>query len=125
MATKPDKQINAADKTFVTATISTEADGLSDAIDLGGGRLSSISMSTAWTAASMTFKGSAGSTSEMRSLYSSTGGEITYTVDASRIIPVEENFSGLRYLQLCSYTSTGAVVQAAARPIQLGLSKEK
>ena len=117
--------ITASSRTFVSATVTTAADGLSDVIDLGGAKLCSIQMSTTWTAAGLTFLGSASSTDKMCSVYHTTGTvELTYGTSASLAHVVDPAFfAGLRYLQLRSGISGAAVAQAAARTIVLGLIK--
>lgn len=123
MATFPNVKIPSLNS-HVTVTISTEADGLSDIIDLGGHNPNSYCMSTAWTAASMTFRGSHRSTDHMYDIYTSTGGEVTHTVDASRLVTFATvaQFEGLRYIQFRSGTAAVPVAQAAAREICVGVS---
>lgn len=123
MATFPIVPGPSSHKTRATLTISTAADGLSDILDCGGLHVSSYCMSTAWTAASMTFRGSHSSTDNMYDIYSSTGGELTHTVDASRLITfdIRTMFEGVRYLQFRSGTAAVPVAQAAARSICAGL----
>ena len=109
---------------YATVTITTEADGLSNIIDLGGHNPNSYCMSTDWTAASMTFRGSHSSTNVMRDIYSSTGGELTHTVDGNRLVTFATvaQFDGLRYIQFRSGTAALPVAQAAARSLCFGLS---
>lgn len=109
-------------RAIATATVTTSTDGLSDVVDLGGGCLVSIEMSTVgWTAASMTFRGSNQSSAAMRDLHYN-GSELTYTTTASLAMTFPpENLAGLRFLQLRSGTAATPVAQGAARSVVLGL----
>lgn len=112
-------------KTFRSVSISTSADGLSAEIDLTGYAVRSIEMSTGWTAANLTFQGSAyNSTNTLRNIYSSTAGiELTYVTTAGRIISVDPNsLAGIRRLKLRSGTSGTPVAQSAVRTLVLGLA---
>lgn len=111
-------------KAYAAVNMSTAADGLSDILDLGGHDIHSYCMSTAWTAASMTFRGSHRSTDFMYDIYTSTGGELTHTVDANRLITFANipQFEGLRFIQFRSGTAAVPVAQAAARTLCIGLS---
>lgn len=123
MATNPIKNVG-GHKTYVTATITTETDGLSDVIDLGGLTLHSIQTSTAWTNANITFNVSALSSGTLTTMRHTTAcTELTYATSVDYNIAVDPYlFNGLRYIQLYSNTSTGTVIQAAARSIVLGLN---
>lgn len=109
-------------KSYAELTISTAADGLSPVLDLGGHDIRSYCMSTDWTAASMTFRGSHRSTDLMYDIYTSTGGELTHTVAANQLITFVAQFEGLRYIQFRSGTAALPVAQAAARTLCIGLS---
>jgi hypothetical protein len=124
MATNPIKNVG-GHKTTVTATISTETDGLSDVIDLGGYAVHTIQTSTAWTAANIAFNASALSSGTLTSLRHTTAcTQLAYATTVDYNIAVDPYlFNGVRYLQLASRNSTdGAVVQAAERSIVLGLN---
>ncbi len=124
MATQPIVKYG-GHKTYVAASVTTAADGLSDAIDIGGYSLKSIQISTAWTTADLTFRASAKTTDEMMSVYHTTAGtELTYTSSASYAISVNPViFEGFRYVQLRSGIDGSAVAQAAAREVILGLDR--
>ena len=124
MATQPNTPGTPSRRTYATATVTTAADGLSDVVDLGGLALSSIQMSTTWTAANLTFKGSASSSAVMNSIYHTTATvELTYLTSASIAHIVDPAFfAGIRFLQLRSGTSATPVAQAAARSVIIGLS---
>ena len=111
-------------KTYASLNVSTEADGLSDILDLGGHDIRSFCISSGWTAASVTFRGAHRSTDYMFDIYTSTGGELAYTVDASRLVLLDGvgRFEGLRYIQFRSGTVAVPVAQAAARTLCIGLS---
>lgn len=111
---------------LATVQISTAADGRSDIIDLTGLTLSSIQMSTAWTAAALGLRASVdGSTANMADVYGSTGDLYYFTTTASRVLIFDPSrFSGIQKIQLVSLTTAGvAVAQAATRTIKLGLSE--
>lgn len=113
-------------KTYATAIITTEADGLSDVIDLGGLQLNSVQMSTAgWTNAGLTFRGSAKSSDEMQSIYHTTAAiELNYASSASYAVSVDPKlFAGYRFIQLRSGVDGTAVAQAAARSVILGMDR--
>ena len=105
---------------FASLTVTTEADGLSDVIDLNGDTLSSIQMSTAWTDAAITFRGALDSTSNMMDVFTSTGLEVSYTTTDNRTLNFDPNFwVGIRFLQLRSGATGAAVAQGAARTIKI------
>jgi hypothetical protein len=114
---------------YVTLTVTTAADGLSDVADLGGLRLASIAMGTGWTEANLGFFGSHISSAVMKFLYrlgsSSTAPvAMQFTTTADRMIGIERSvFDGIRFIQLVSLTAgaTTLVAQGVARTIQLGL----
>ena len=123
MATQA-KTISPSRRTYAIATVTTGTDGLSDVVDLGGLTLSSIQMATAWTAAGITFKGSASSSDAMGSIYHTTGTiELTYATTPSMTHVLDPAFfSGIRFIQIRSGTSATPVAQAAARSVVLGLA---
>ena len=109
-------------KTPTTVSISTGTTGLSSAIKLGGHTLCSVGMSTAWTNAVVSFQASTGSTATYRNVFTSTGGELTLTTTADRVVPVNpDNFRGFQFIKLRSGESTAAVAQGAARTLTLHL----
>ena len=111
-------------KTYATVTITTEVDGLSNVIDLGGLAPRSIEMSSAWTTANLTFMGAVSSTDRMKSVRTSTAGlETTHVTTVGYVLALNpDNFAGLRYLQARSGSTTTPVAQAAARALYLGLT---
>ena len=111
----------------LTVTVSTAATGLSDIVDLLGYRPASIDMSTAWTAAHLTFRGG-NDTVTLRSLFDDGGTEIqcsTSTVIADRSLVLRSDISlalmAHRFLQFRSGLSTAAVVQSTTRALTLVL----
>jgi len=124
MATQPIKTTG-GNKTYAVTTVTTEATGLSDIIDLGGLSVRSIEMSSAWTAASLTYMGAVSSTDRMKSVRTTTAAiELTHVTSSGYVINVQPlNFAGLRYLQVRSGTTATPVAQAAARTLYLGLTK--
>lgn len=119
-----------------TVTIANGA-SLSEAIDLGEQySLSAIQLPAAWTAASLSIEGSVhptilppGSTepgTPLRNTLTYTavtdaaGAQITYTVAADKIVSIPKGtLDGIRYIKLRSGTTAAAVVQGAARTINL------
>lgn len=112
-------------RTFATVQISTEADGLSDTINLTGLTLSAIQMSTDWTDAQIGFKSSIDNSTDYLDIYDSDGILLTYETSANRVVAFDPAvFAGIQRLQLVSETSAGVVVvQATERTIKLGLSE--
>jgi alkyl hydroperoxide reductase subunit AhpF len=103
----------------VTATIAN-GQSLSGEADLGEGRvLVGIIMPAAWTAAVLTFQAGA-ATGVVANVYQF-GGEVSYTVDASRYIALQDvmHFYGARYVHVRSGTAAAAVAQGAERVITL------
>lgn len=113
-----------SNRTHLTATISTAADGLSETVNLTGHTLSAIQMSTAWTAAHIGFNVLIGDSTTHHPLYNTTGNHLTYPTSANRVISFDPAvFAGIQKLQLASKTTAGvAVAQAAARLITLSLA---
>ena len=114
-------------KSYASVTISTAADGLSPVLDLGGHDIHSYCMSTDWTAAGLTFRGSHRSTDFIYDIYTSTGGELTHTVGANQLITFANvaQLEGLRYIQFRSGTAAVPVAQAAARTLCIGQSPQQ
>ncbi len=106
-------------KTFTTFTVTTAATGLSNIVDIQGMCPRAIQMSTAWTAANLTFMGAINSTGSMQSIRKTTAGtEVTYTSTLARINSLDPNdFAGIRFLQIRSGTTTTPVAQAAERAL--------
>lgn len=114
----------ASKRTSATITISTAADGASEAINLTGLSLAGVSMGSAWTDAKIGIQCSIdGST--FQSVYNAAGDHLTYATSASRTVvfnPIET--SGLQLIKIVSETSAGvAVAQAAVRTLKLVLSE--
>jgi len=126
MATNPIKTLG-SDKTYVTVTVTTAATGLSDVVDLSGYTLHSMQMSTAWTAATVTFMGAVSSSASLRSVRTGAGGtELAYTTSNGYLNLFGPSiFTGIRYLQLRSGSTASPVAQAAEREIILGLASRK
>lgn len=103
-----------------SATIVSGA-SLSGAIDVAGTTLISIQMPAAWTAANLTFQGSAdGST--YADVYNDSGDEYSIPVSASRFVmldQVQNRFRGMRYFKVRSGTSGTPVNQGADRVLSL------
>ena len=126
MATNPIKPYG-GHKTYALATVTTEADGLSDIIDIGGLDLKTIQMSTSgWTNAGVTFLGSAKTPDEMMSIKATTAAaDLTYATTANQAVAVDSAlFEGFRYLQVRSGTSAVPVAQAVSRELILGLDRK-
>lgn len=106
----------------VTVTLSTGATGLSDAVDIGGMQLMGVMMSTAWTAANLTFQASNSSAGTFADVYDDAGTEVTVTAAASRAIAID--FASLklapwRYLKVRSGTTALPVAQVGAKTLTL------
>lgn len=106
-----------------TVTVSTSTDGLSDVVDFAGYKEAAIEMSTAWTAASITFAAASASSGTFNPVYGSTGAEITVTApDLSRIITMDvvaASLAPLRFVKIRSGTFATPVTQAATRTLTL------
>lgn len=110
-------------RTFVTATVTTAATGLSDVIDCGGLALTALQMSAAWTDATLGFLGSFDSSANLLPMYTSTGGELAFGTTAARTYTFDPYlFAGVRFVQLRSGSSASPVAQAAARSVVLSLA---
>ena len=108
-----------SDLATVTATIAN-GESLSGEVDLGEGRaLVGIIMPAAWTAAVITFQ-SGVATGVVTNLFQF-GAEVSYTVDASQYIALQDvmHFYGARYVHVRSGTAASAVAQGAERVITL------
>jgi hypothetical protein len=105
---------------LIPISLSTAANGQSGVIDMTGCVLIGVQMSTAWTAAGITFLAATAETGTFHSVFGSTGDEITLSADASRFINVSPLTSvGYRWLRVRSGTSGTPVAQAAARTLTL------
>jgi hypothetical protein len=114
--------VQAGSGTGGTVTIAS-GQSLSPAFDAGAGRLAALVMPAAWTAAAITFQGSAdGST--YADLYDDQGNEATVQAAASRAIALDvlaPLVGAFRYLKVRSGTGGAPVNQAAARAIGYAL----
>lgn len=100
------------------ATIANGA-ALSGAVDLQGNTIVGIQMPSSWTAANLTFQGSADGTT-YQDVYDTSGTEVVITAAASRCIVVNPaTFQALRFLKIRSGTTGTPVNQGAARTISL------
>lgn len=105
-------------KPAVTVSISTASDGLGDVCDTKGLSLLAVAMSSVWTSATMTFKAGT-STSNMASLFNTTGAEFTLTCTSSQVHYVDPSvFAGFRYIQPRSGTAGSVVAQTTATSVQ-------
>ena len=106
---------------FKVHTVSIAAAGtMAAGLSLEGFTPFALQMSTAITGTKISFQASYDETNYFN-LFSSTGGEITLTVAASRyiLIPEPDRFLGIAALKLRVGTSTGTSTQAAARTLYL------
>jgi len=110
-------------RTYASVTITTEADGLSEVVNLTGYFLAGVITSTAWTDSGIGFKVSVDGSTDMKDLRDTAGDLVTITTTADQATVVAAtNFLGFDNLQLVSRTTSGAVIaQAAPREIQLAL----
>lgn len=103
-------------QTITIATAGTQATGtaLEEYIPFA------VQMSTGWTGTKISFQVSQDETNYFN-MFSSTGGEITLTVAASRYVCFvdPERFLGIKSVKLRAGTSTGTSTQAAARTLKL------
>lgn len=100
----------------LTATIANGA-SLSGAINVFGRDIVAIVMPAGWTAAALTFQASVDGVNYFN-VHSSGGTEQSYTVDASRYIPVQAGtFAGAQMVRLRSGTAGTPVNQGAQRDI--------
>lgn len=94
---------------------------LSGAVDVAGTTLIAIQMPATWTAANLTFQGSADG-SIYADVYNDSGDEYSIPVSASHFImldQVQNRFRGMRYLKVRSGTSGTPVNQGADRVLSL------
>ena len=117
-------------RAFATVQFSTAADGLSDPINITGLTLSSIQMSTAWTAAKLFVYGNVDGSTSYYPMFEQSSSD--YLHIAATVIAVDTLFAfdpaffaGVQHIQLASINSasTAAVAQDATRTIKLGLSE--
>ena len=116
-----------SNRTYATVQISTAADGLSDAINITGLHLTSIQMSTDWTAAAIGISASIDGSTNYYPVFGSTGDHLVFTTTANRVIALSPDLTcGLQFLQLVSETTAQvAVAQAATRTIIIGLQDDR
>jgi len=128
MATYPIKR-TPDQRSYVTVTVSSGTNGLSDAVDMGGLTPLAIETSTAWTAAGIGFYGSNRSTGSLIEVRNSSDGSrlrlSSNSVQTSTrtLFSLENNrLNGFRFLQLISNdTDGGAVTQGSTRILYLYL----
>lgn len=117
-------------KGVASVNLSTATDGVTgaDAADCGGLVLSGLDLSTTVsTACTYGFKGSADSTSNMRTVYNSSGAVLAYGstgVDprGTYLAFDPAPFAGLRFIQLVSLTTGAAAANATGATAKLALS---
>ena len=104
-----------------TVTIANGA-SLSGALDLHGCHVVAIAMSAAWTAAALTFQGSADGTTYYN-VYDDAGNELSLTTAALRYVvfdnDTKDNLSGIRWIKVRSGTAATAANQGAERILTL------
>ena len=112
-------------RTFAAVTITTDADGLSEAVNVTGLTLSAIQMSTAWTDAAIGFQANVDGSTSFFEVRNSAGDFLTFQTSANRVVAFDPaQFAGLQLIKLVSETTAGvAVAQGADRVIKLGLSE--
>lgn len=108
--------------TTISYTVPDAADGLGPAVDLRAWKLVAISMPADWSAADLTFQGSADGTTYWN-LYESDDAEVTVQAAEDRFIAfsgAEKDFlTACPYLKIRSGTSGTPVDQNAARVLTL------
>lgn len=117
-------------KGSVSVALSTSTDGVtgSDIVDSGGLALAGIDLATSVsTACTYSFKGSPDSTSALHTVYTSTGGLLTYgstLVDprGTYLAFDPAPFSGIRFIQLVSLTTSAAAPNATGATAKLCFS---
>lgn len=97
----------------LTATIPNGA-ALSQGLYIGG-RIASITMPAAWTAANLTFQGSQDGVN-YTDIYDSTGAEVPVSAAASHTIAIDQ-FDGAIFIKIRSGTGGTPVNQGAARTL--------
>jgi len=107
----------ATSRTVGTVNLSTNVDGITgaDIIDMGGLALSAIKLSTGVNACIYAFRGSMETTASMLPIYNSVNGRVAAGTSSvamgGRIMAFDPpQFSGYRYLQIETITSTGGGV---------------
>lgn len=112
---------------MLTATIAL-GESLSGAVDLTSLRLQGVAMPAAWTAAVLTFQGSADGTT-YQDVYDDAGNEVIVQAAAGREIgfqnDVRRRLAPWRWLQVRSGTAAVPVAQAAARTLTLVGGRDK
>lgn len=104
---------------IATATIANGA-SLSAAVDMRGFDFLAILMPAAWTAAALSFQGSADGTN-FGSIFSDTGVEYTFAVDAGYMVVLTSTsrFNGMHQIKIRSGTNATPVNQGAERVLTL------
>jgi hypothetical protein len=97
----------------LTATIANGA-SLSQGLYIGG-RIASITLPSAWTAANLTFQASQDGAT-FTDVYDSAGNEVTATAAASHTITIDQ-FNGAIFIKIRSGTGGTPVAQGAARAL--------
>lgn len=100
---------------------------LSDAVDIGctahGQRIVAIAMPSAWTPADLTLQASHDDGTTYNDVYDDDDAEVVIQAGASRYIVLDRDMASrltnLRFIKLRSGTSGSAVIQAAARTIEV------
>lgn len=107
----------------IPVTIPTGATGLSTAVFLQNGRLAKITMSSAWTAAALSFQvGMRQDT--LKDFFKADGSEYSLVVAANHVVLVPpDDFAAVNWLILRSGLTGAAVNQAANRALILHLYK--
>lgn len=102
-----------------TDAVISSGGSLSPAVALGARVIHGILMPTGWDAAALTFQASVDGTTFF-DIYSSAGTELSYTVAASRYIPIDPTlWRAINLIKVRSGTSGAAVNQTADRTISL------
>lgn len=113
-----------SNRTFASISLTTAADGLSEAIDLTGHVLSCVLMSTAWTDARIGVFASVDNSTNFYAVYNNLGDNLTFPTSASRVVVFNNaEMAGLQRIKIISESSAGtAIAQTATRTLKLGLS---
>lgn len=115
-------------KAFVTAAISTNADGTTgaDVVDCTGYALASLELSSVCTDANYSFNVSMSSSAILKTLMTTTGGVLTYGttgagVTSGRTMQFDPAFwCGVRYIQVVSGTTAAPIANATGAAANLG-----
>jgi hypothetical protein len=103
----------------IQVTIASGA-SLSGGADIKGMSLVGIIIPSAWTAADLTFQGSADGGTTYNNVYSSAGVEVQFQVSTSRHMVVDPTqFLGMSHIKVRSGTSGSATTQGADRVLTL------